>query len=110
MVGRLMFTMDVSSVAMKMPIARIASTAHLLACSCPSSVLEIASLLLDESASLCSCMLEVSLERLCFTSSVSFCCISVLFWGAALLHITNVWFLDGIGYNSEYTRSYFTKK
>src|SRR6266568_3751079 len=37
MVGRLMFTMDVSSVAIKIPIARIASTAHLLACSCPSS-------------------------------------------------------------------------
>src|SRR5437016_11543508 len=79
MVGRLMFTMDVSSVAIKIPIARIASTAHLLACSCPSSLLEIASLFLVESTLLFSCTLELSLERLWFTSSVSFCCISILF-------------------------------
>src|SRR6266487_3934803 len=79
MVGRLMFTIDVSSVAIKIPTARIASTAHLLACSCPSSFLERASLFLDVSAWLCSFILEVSVERLCFTSSVSFCCISILF-------------------------------
>src|SRR6266581_1245132 len=100
MVGRLMFTMEVSSVAIKMPIARIASTAHLLACSCPSSLLERASLLFDESTSLFSWILEVSVERPCFTSSVSFCCISNLFRGQHhyMLHVQN-----GINNNKDHT-------
>src|SRR5205823_8007860 len=59
MVGRLMFTMDVSSVAIKMPMARIASTAHLLACSWPSSFLGTVSLLIA-CTFLLICMLDVS--------------------------------------------------
>src|SRR5215831_19846525 len=73
-----MFTIDVSSVAIKIPMARIARTAHLFACSCPSSLLGSESLVGDGIESFFPWLVEVPAEMLCFTRSVSFCCIPIL--------------------------------
>src|SRR5713226_1216359 len=89
MVGRLMLTIDVSSVAIKMPTARIANTTHLLGCSCSSPLLGIVSLS-TRRVSLFPCTLEVPADRFELTIPVFLCFMSVRFLSAVSLYHTLV--------------------